>query len=44
MTTYIEFYNTQRPHQSLNYKTPEAIYFAIGKINASQSQLMPLAA
>lgn len=42
--TYIEFYNTQRPHQSLNYKTPEAIYFAIGKINASQNQLLPLAA
>ena len=25
---YIEFYNTQRWHQSLNYKTPAAIYFA----------------
>ena len=26
---YIEFYNTQRPHSTLNYKTPdqfEAIY------------------
>jgi putative transposase len=23
---YIVFYNTERPHQSLNYKTPEVIY------------------
>ena len=21
--TYIEFYNTQRPHSTLNYKTPD---------------------
>lgn len=25
---YILFYNTKRPHQSLNYKTPQMIYFA----------------
>jgi putative transposase len=25
---YFEFYNHQRPHQSLNYKTPAEIYFA----------------
>ncbi|KJV77079.1 integrase core domain protein [Rickettsia hoogstraalii str. RCCE3] len=24
---YIEFYNKQRPHQSLEYKTPEMIHF-----------------
>lgn len=24
---YITFYNTKRPHQSLNYKTPHMIYF-----------------
>jgi len=23
---YFEFYNTERPHQSLNYKTPESVY------------------
>lgn len=25
--TYFNFYNTKRPHQSLNYKTPAEIYF-----------------
>lgn len=25
---YIIFYNTKRPHQSLDYKTPQMIYFA----------------
>ncbi|WP_412933922.1 integrase core domain-containing protein [Lederbergia ruris] len=24
---YIDFYNHERPHQSLNYKTPASIYF-----------------
>ncbi|WP_410526037.1 integrase core domain-containing protein [Rickettsia endosymbiont of Polydrusus tereticollis] len=28
MRDYIEFYNKQRPHQSLEYKTPEMIHFA----------------
>lgn len=28
ISKYIEFYNNQRPHQSLNYKTPAEIYFA----------------
>lgn len=27
---YIEFYNNQRPHQSLNYKVPAELYFAGG--------------
>lgn len=25
---YLTFYNTKRPHQSLNYQTPQMIYFA----------------
>lgn len=41
---YIEFYNVQRPHQSLDYKTPEAIYCANVKMNDHQSQLIRLAA
>ena len=24
---YIDFYNNQRPHQSLNYRTPAEVYF-----------------
>ena len=26
--TYLNFYNTRRPHQSLDCQTPETIYFA----------------
>ena len=26
--TYLNFYNNRRPHQSLDGKTPDAIYFA----------------
>jgi len=26
LTEYFQFYNTQRPHQSLAYQTPEAVY------------------
>jgi putative transposase len=28
LMAFVEFYNYQRPHQSLNYKTPAEIYFA----------------
>ncbi|MFB9976251.1 integrase core domain-containing protein [Pallidibacillus thermolactis subsp. kokeshiiformis] len=24
---YIDFYNYNRPHQSLDYKTPSSVYF-----------------
>lgn len=27
LTTYFKFYNTDRPHQSLNYQTPQQLYF-----------------
>lgn len=26
LTSYFDFYNTERPHQSLNYKTPGRVY------------------
>jgi putative transposase len=28
IAAFIKYYNTQRPHQALKYKTPQAIYFA----------------
>ncbi|NKC16398.1 MAG: transposase [Gammaproteobacteria bacterium] len=28
LNEYFEFYNTEWPHQSLSYKTPQAIHFA----------------
>lgn len=28
LSSYFAMYNTQRPHQSLNYRTPDAVYFA----------------
>lgn len=28
LITYFRFYNTERPHQSLGYRTPEAVHFA----------------
>ncbi|WP_411918914.1 integrase core domain-containing protein [Bacillus thermotolerans] len=27
MRDYIDFYNYNRPHQSLDYKTPSSVYF-----------------
>ncbi|KAB2833368.1 MAG: transposase [Caedimonadaceae bacterium] len=27
LTDYMEFYNNQRPHQALDYKTPAEVYF-----------------
>ncbi len=29
---YIEYYNTQRPHQSLNYKTPVEYHYAFNEL------------
>ena len=28
---YMKFYNHQRPHQSLNYKTPGAVHFSLSE-------------
>lgn len=28
LTNYFNFYNTKRPHQSLNYQTPDHVYFS----------------
>ncbi|OQX34499.1 MAG: hypothetical protein B0D91_12420, partial [Oceanospirillales bacterium LUC14_002_19_P2] len=28
MSEYFDFYNTERLHQSLDYRTPQAIHFA----------------
>ncbi len=28
LNRYFKFYNTQRPHQSLGYRTPEQVYFS----------------
>jgi len=28
LTRYFHYYNTQRPHQALGYRTPESIYYA----------------
>ena len=31
LRSYFNFYNGQRPHQALDYRTPEAVYFGIRK-------------
>jgi putative transposase len=31
LAAYIEFYNAARPHQSLDYRTPDEVYFATRK-------------
>ena len=31
LALYFRFYNGQRPHQALNYQTPEAVYLSAGK-------------
>ncbi len=31
LSSYFSFYNHQRPHQALDYRTPEAVYFGMRK-------------
>jgi putative transposase len=33
---YFRFYNTQRPHQSLGYRTPQEVHWASGPVTAEQ--------
>jgi len=37
---YIDFYNQERPHQSLNYRTPAEVYFGIDKENNETSRYL----
>jgi len=32
LTDYFHFYNARRPHQSLDYQTPDEVYFATGEM------------
>ena len=36
LSQYFHFYNHERPHQSLNYQTPAAVYFGVKKDAASR--------
>ena len=33
LTRYFSFYNGRRPHQSLDQRTPDAVYFAVTELN-----------
>lgn len=37
LKAYFRFYNRQRPHQALNYQTPEAVYFGV---NATKTAML----
>ena len=37
LTNYFTFYNATRPHQALNYQTPESLYFATTLQNTHES-------
>jgi putative transposase len=46
LKSYFRFYNAQRPHQALNYQTPEAVYFGVKArkttTRGGNSERMPL--
>jgi len=37
---YIDFYNQERPHQSLDHKTPAEVYFGIDNQNRETSRYL----
>jgi putative transposase len=40
LTTYFDFYNYRRPHQSLDYLTPAEVFFANTFVNSHAQQLL----
>ena len=42
LAQYFQLYNTERFHQSLDYKTPHEVYFGEGKNKTEQAQLIHL--
>lgn len=40
LTRYLKFYNHERPHQALSYRTPAELYF--GSENVKEQQLNPI--
>ena len=38
LSRYLRFYNEERPHQSLGYKTPASVYFGSDKINHKEGE------
>lgn len=42
LTKYFEFYNRERPHESLGYQTPHEVYFKEGKNNRQVDKLIHL--
>ena len=40
ISRYMNFYNQERPHQSLDYKTPAEVYFGIYNQNRETSRYL----
>jgi putative transposase len=38
LSRYLRFYNEERPHQSLGYKTPASVYFGSSQINPKEGE------